>query len=189
MTIKYYHTKESVDEYIKMADGIDGSELIEILKKHLKPGSKVLELGSGPGSDWEILNKDFNVVGSDLSDEFLERLRKKYPKGEFININAVDINTDQNFDCIYSNKVLIHLNDKELKSSITSQHEVLNDDGLICHSFWKGEETETHKGLLVNNQTLDSIKKIFCDKFEVLDLEEYKEFEDKDSILLIMRKK
>ena len=61
MSGKFYHTKESVEQYIKIAEGYDGSELIEKLQKFLPNNSTLLELGSGPGTDLKIL-KDFDGV-------------------------------------------------------------------------------------------------------------------------------
>ena len=65
MQKNYYNNKESVDQYIEMAKDSDGEALIEKLKFFLPAGSSVLELGSGPGSDWRILSKDYTVTGSD----------------------------------------------------------------------------------------------------------------------------
>lgn len=38
-------------------------------------------------------------------------------------------------------KVLHHLNDEELALSVKWQYEILNPNGIICHSLWKGEGT------------------------------------------------
>ena len=89
----------------------------------------------------------------------------------------------------YSNKVMHHLNDNELNDSIKRQHEILNSNGIICHSFWKGEGSEIFKGLFVNYHTEVNLKKIFKENFEIISIESYKEFEDNDSILLIGKKK
>ena len=61
----YYKTKESVDEYIKLAKDVNGKQQIEKLERVLPPNSVLLEIGSGPGTDWKILNNSFNVIGSD----------------------------------------------------------------------------------------------------------------------------
>ena len=66
--MEYFDSREKVENYIKMVDGDDGRDLINILKKHLSPGSTVLELGMGPGKDLEILAETFSVTGSDISD-------------------------------------------------------------------------------------------------------------------------
>jgi len=189
MSEQYYKTTESVEEYIKLAKDVNGAELIDKLKIFLPIGATVLEIGTGPGSDWEILNEDYSVTGSDFSVQFLERLIKKYPKGEFLELDATTLESDQQFDAIYSNKVMHHLKNDEIKASIQRQYELLNHNGIICHSFWKGEGSEVFKGMFVNYHTIDALKTLFAPKYEILLMEDYNEFEDNDSILLIAKKK
>ena len=189
MSANYYHTKETVDEYIKMAEGHSGVDLIERLRKFLPENSTLLELGTGPGTDWKILCSNYEVTGSDNSVEFLERLRKKEPTADFLELDAVSIEIDKKFDGIYSNKVLHHLENEDLKQSITRQFEVLNPGGIVCHSFWKGEGDEIFKGLFVNYHLESELITYFEKFFEILLIETYPEFDPNDSILLIGRKK
>lgn len=185
----YYMTKESVEEYIKLAKDVNGGQLIGKLNKFLPSNSLLLEIGSGPGTDFQILKKDYRVVGSDYSPEFLNRLISNNKKDEFLNLDAVTLETDRKFDGIYSNKVLQHLTNEDLKKSIQRQIDILNSNGIICHSFWKGEGDEIFKGLLVNYQTDESLRILFEDNFEIILIEEYKEFENGDSLLIIGKKK
>jgi ubiquinone/menaquinone biosynthesis C-methylase UbiE len=185
----FYKTKATVDQYITAAKGFDGKMLIEKLKLVLPTNLKVLEIGSGPGSDWAILQKTYKVIGSDNSKEFLSYLKNKYPSGSFLELDAVSLNTTLKFDGIYSNKVLHHLKDDELLNSIQRQNEVLNTNGIICHSFWKGKGSEIFKGLFVNYHTENSLKEFFERYFEILTIVMYKEFETDDSILFIGKKK
>ena len=189
MANDYYKTKESVDEYIELAKDVNGWQLIKKLLRCLPTGSSLLELGSGPGTDWKILDEHYNVTGSDNSLEFINRLQTKYPTGEFLELDASTIKAEKKFTGIYSNKVLHHLTDTALKSSIKRQHEILSEKGIICHSFWKGEGTEFFKGLFVNYHTKAKLKEFFEKCFEVLLLEEYAEFEAGDSLVIIGRKK
>ena len=53
----YYKTKDSVKEYIKLAKGFNGKHLIDKLIKVLPFKSIILEIGSGPGTDWKILKE------------------------------------------------------------------------------------------------------------------------------------
>jgi cyclopropane fatty-acyl-phospholipid synthase-like methyltransferase len=185
----YYNTQDSVNEYIKLAKDVSGKDLIEQLKLVLKSNSSLLEIGSGPGTDWEILNESYQVTGSDYSKEFLSHLASENPNEEFLELNAVSLATDKQFDGIYSNKVLHHLSDSELSDSIKRQHEILNKNGIVCHSFWKGEGSEVFKGLFVNYHRESDLRKAFETHFEILSLSLYNEFEDGDSILLIGKKK
>jgi hypothetical protein len=84
MTADYYKTKESVEEYIRLAKDVNGGKLIEKLKAFLSSNATLLELGTGPGTDWNILQKDFEVVGSDNSQEFLDHLNSNNPTGRFL---------------------------------------------------------------------------------------------------------
>jgi trans-aconitate methyltransferase len=85
------------------------------------------------------LSDTYQVTGSDDSQEFLNHLQQTYPRGEFLNIDAATIVTDKKFHGIYSNKVLHHLKNEELISSVQKQSDVLHADGIVCHSFWKGK--------------------------------------------------
>ncbi|WP_106792913.1 trans-aconitate 2-methyltransferase [Aquimarina sp. Aq78] len=189
MTGKYYKTKESVEEYIRLAKDVNGKILIEKLKQVLPSNSTVLEIGSGPGTDWKILNKSYDITGSDNSTEFLNHLISKNPNGKFLELDAITLKTDKKFDGIYSNKVLHHLNDNELIDTVKRQYEILNSNGIICHSFWKGEGSEVFKGLFVNYHNGSTLRKAYLKYFDILSISDYNEFEDNDSLLLIAKKK
>ena len=189
MTTDYYKTKESVEEYINLAKDVSGARLIEELSQFLPQHSTLLEIGSGPGTDWRLLKGVYDVVGSDNSREFLDHLRSNNEEGEFLELDAVTLDIDLKFDGIYSNKVLHHLKDDELINSIKRQHEIINTNGIVCHSFWKGEGSEIFKGLFVNYHDENGLIEMFSEYFEVLLLVSYPEFEDDDSLLLIGRKK
>lgn len=189
MNTDYYKTAESVQEYIKMAKDVNGARLIEKLKKRLPNNSDLLEIGSGPGSDWKILSESYKVTGSDNSIEFLKHLRCENPQASFLELDAVSLLTDKKFDGIYSNKVLHHLTTQDLDQSIERQYNILNNNGIICHSFWKGVGSETYKGLLVNYHDEVGLQKLFGKYFEVITIDIYKEFEDEDSLLLIAKRK
>ena len=189
MEESYYRTKESVAEYIKLSKDVNGLELTKILRKYLPVDSTLLEIGSGPGSDWIILKEYYDVTGSDFSAEFIEHLMAENPNGEFQALNAITLDTDKKFDGIYSNKVLHHLSDVELLTSIQRQCELLSINGIICHSFWKGEGTEIFKGLFVNYHDKKSLEEMFEDYFNLIEIQSYAEFDEGDSLLLIGKKK
>lgn len=189
MAANYYKTKESVEEYIRLAKDVSGKDLIEKLKKFLPAQSTLLELGTGPGTDWNILSQDYTVVGSDNSQEFLAHLKSSNPSGRFIELDAITLSIEEQFDGLYANKVLHHLKDDELTHSIERQYDILTPKGVICHSFWRGEGSEIFKGLFVNYQTEQTLRTYFEQYFEILVLDQYAEFEEADSLLLIGKKK
>ena len=73
----FFDTEEGVSEYLEMAKGHDGRELIEKLSEYLPASSTVLELGMGPGTDLELLSKRYQVTGSDNSTLFLETISRR----------------------------------------------------------------------------------------------------------------
>ena len=185
MDFDYYKTKESVDEYINLAKDVNSAGIIEMLKMHLPKNSTLLELGTGPGTDYKLLHSFYEVTGSDNSNEFLNRLQANIPSGSFIELDAETLNTERKFDGIYANKVLHHLSDEELAASVKRQHAILNKDGIVCHTFWKGEGNESFKGMFVNYHLENEIEQFFTPQFETLVLESYKEFEAGDSVVFI----
>ena len=189
MSENYYHTKASVAEYIELAKDVNGAGLISRLKQYLNRGARLLELGSGPGTDYQLLSKDYKVTGSDNSNEFLKHLSTSHPDGQFLKLDAASLTTEEQFDGIYSNKVLHHLTNEQLSASVKRQADILHEGGIICHSFWKGEGDELFKGLYVNYHNEAALKQFFGGQFEMLLVESYAEFEEGDSLLLLASKK
>jgi cyclopropane fatty-acyl-phospholipid synthase-like methyltransferase len=184
----YFDERKNVDQYIQMAEGYDGRELIAILKIHLPAGSTVLELGMGPGKDLDLLAQTYSVTGSDYSSVFLELYREKQPSADLLRLDAVSIETLRTFDCIYSNKVLHHLPKADLHRSFARQKEVLTDSGLLLHSFWHGHKEEEIHGLRFVYYTEDELLNTIGPGFEVVAIDRYKEIEDNDSFYILLRK-
>ncbi|MGH1520895.1 MAG: class I SAM-dependent methyltransferase [Nitrosopumilus sp.] len=183
----FFDTEKGVEEYIKMADGYDGEELIKILQKYLPVNSTVLELGMGPGKDMDILKKSYKVTGSDYSQVFLEKYKKNNQNADLINLNAVTLQTERKFDCIYSNKVLHHLTRRDLSKSFQRQKEILNPNGIAFHSFWKGTKTENIEGLLFTYYEIEDLEELIESNFDILTSETYTEIEKNDSIFAVLK--
>ena len=184
----YFDERKNVDEYNRMADGFDGRELIGILGKHLQPGSTVLELGMGPGKDLDLLAQTYTVTGSDVSRVFLDLYRAKHPASDLLLLDAVDIETDRTFDCIYSNKVLHHIPRAQLRRSFQRQRDILNDNGLLMHSFWYGDTEEEYSGMRFVYYTEESLVEAIGGGFEVEQIDRYEEMEAVDSFYILLRK-
>jgi len=184
--MEFYDSEDNVKQYIEMAEGFDGRELIEILKKFVPEDSSILELGMGPGVDLEILSNSYDVTGSDNSIVFLDRFRKSHPDFKLINLDITNIQCDTQFDCVYSNKVLHHLTDEALRESLLQQKSLLQDDGVLFHTFWQGKDVGEIEGMLFNYHTVDSLKKIIGDTYKIVEIEPYSEMENNDSLYIIL---
>ena len=184
---RFFDDEKNVREYIEMCEGMDGRDLIEILKKYLKLNSTVLELGMGPGTDLEILNETFQAMGSDYSQVFLDIYKEKHPNADLLLLNAVILETDRKFDCIFSNKVLHHLSPDELKKSFKRQKDILNENGIIFHTFWHGEKEKEFQDLRFVHYKMNELIRMTENNYELIEIDLYKEMNKDDSIYLILR--
>lgn len=185
----FYDTDEGVEQYLQIADGYDGKDLIEILIKHLPGGSSLLELGMGPGKDLDILKNNFNATGSDNSNLFLDRYKKAHPDSDLLILDAVSIDTLRKFKAIYSNKVLHHLSYADMEQSFINQGKVLEPGGVVFHSFWYGSKIENYESLMFYQVTESKLQSIIGDQFEIIEMKKYTEMDIDDSIYLICRLK
>lgn len=187
--MSFYDDPNNVEKYIQMCNGYDGSRLYGALAKALPPNSSLLELGSGGGFDIEVLKKRYSVTGSDLSDEFLKVSQEKNPDVSFLKLDALELSTDEKFDCLYSNKVLHHLTEVELIASLERQRVLLTSGGIIAHSFWLGDDNQIINGLLFTYYSEAYLLDMLSTSFEIVSTLKYGEFEDNDSLFLIARLK
>lgn len=185
----FWDDRKNVNDYIKMAQGFDGEELIEILKKHLPEGRTVLELGMGPGKDLDILGRTYQVTGSDYSQVFLDMYAETHQDADLLKLDAVTLETERTFDCIFSNKVLQHLTRDDLSTSIENQLRLMNEDSILFHALWYGDkEEEEFNGLRFVYYTEETIKEHIRD-YELIDFKIYTEMEKNDSFYVILKKK
>jgi len=187
MRVNYYNDEKNVDDYIRMAEGYDGRALVEILNETLSKGASVLELGMGPGKDLLLLSEHFRVTGSDSSPVFLERFREAHPNADLLHLDAVTLETERKFDCIYSNKVLIHLTREDLAKSFRRQAEILNPGGILFHTFWHGDTEEEFNGLRFLYYTRETLMKTLGEKLEIVEFEKYAEMDVEDSFYVVLK--
>jgi trans-aconitate methyltransferase len=184
----YFDDEKNVRAYIEMAEGFDGRELIETVRRYVKEGSSVLELGMGPGKDLDILKRYFTVTGSDSSEIFLNRYRERNRNVDLLLLDAATLKTDRTFDCIYSNKVLIHLTKTHLRESLKRQLRILSSGGILFHSFWEGDMHEEMNGLLFTYYKNDELGHLFREHYDLLEMESYGEIAKGDSIYVVAKK-
>ena len=185
----YFDSEKNVQGYINMVKEYDGTDLINILRKYLQKDSTVIELGMGPGKDLDILRKYYKVTGYDSSQIFINRYKNKHSESDIIQIDARDIRIQRKFDCIYSNKVLIHLTKEECKSSLKQQKNILNSKGILFHTFWHGTKTEKYNDLLFTYYTEDELRNMIKEDYDIITIKRYTEDKKDDSLLIILQRK
>ncbi len=185
----YYEQAKHVDHYIQFTPAHDGALLIDTLGTHLARDSAVLELGMGPGKDFKLLSKRFQMTGSDFSHLFLDRYRELDPTADLLHLDARTLEIDRTFDAIFSNKALIHFSAEELQQSFDRQHEVLNENGLMLHSFWYGEGEQVFDDLTLVYRNESDLTRMLQDSFDILVLKRHAKMAEGDSIYVLARKK
>jgi cyclopropane fatty-acyl-phospholipid synthase-like methyltransferase len=188
MEKNFYEDAANIEHYSQFTPAEDGSLLVEALQAWLPEGSSVLELGIGPGKDFKLLSQRYKATGSDFSNAFLERYRAMDAAADLLQLDARTLDTDRRFDAIYSNKVLIHCSTEELQQSFARQHEVLNDNGVMLHSFWYGEGTQEFGELTLVRRNERELKALLEGSFELLALEKHAKMTEGDSLYVVARK-
>lgn len=189
MDANYYENEQNVANYIKFTPAHDGALLVDVLGEHLEQESSMLELGMGPGKDYKLLSERFRVTGSDFSRVFLERYRKHDSSADLLHLDARTLETDRTFDAIFSNKALIHMSRVELQKSFARQHALLNDQGLILHSFWYGEGESDFNDLTLVYHNENDLAEMLERSFDIVALERHAKMSEGDSIYVLARKK
>ena len=184
----YFDKEKNVKAYMEMVIGMDGRKLIDILKGYLKKGSSLLELGMGPGADLDILGQFYEATGSDTSSIFLDLYRKRNPKADLMLLDAQTLETEKRFDCIYSNKVLMHLEKDGLVRSFERQMDILNHGGIAFHSFWRGQGQELMEDLMFVYYEIEDIEAMLPKGLSVIESGIYDEDKKNDSFYVILKK-
>jgi len=184
----FYQTEKGVEDYIKLAEGYDGAELIDWLTSYLPENSSVLELGMGPGKDLDILLKIYRATGSDFSQLFVDRYLKQHPEADVLQLDAVTLDTPRRFDAIYSNKVLQHLSIDACRQSLAAQYGRLNEGGIVLHALWFGDDYEEFGDLGFQQYTQESFAQLLEGRFEILETKIFTEMEKDDSIAFVLKR-
>jgi SAM-dependent methyltransferase len=185
----YYNDEKNVAQYISMAEGYDGKLLIAALREFLPAGASLLELGMGPGKDLLLLGQHYTVTGSDSSPIFLDRFRQVHPDADLVQLDATTLDTDRQFDGLYSNKVLYHLTRDQLVESFKQQARVLKPGGIALHAFWHGDGDEEMHGLFFAYYTEATLRASVGNELEILRVARYTEAEPDDSLYIVLRRR
>jgi len=189
MNNDYYENQSNVDNYTKFTPAQDGALLVDCLAAKLPSGASVLELGMGPGKDFKLLQQHFNVTGSDFSKAFLDRYRAIDANADLLYLDARTLDLARSFDAIFSNKALIHMSPDDLQQSFDRQHAVLNDGGLILHSFWYGEGHNEFGELTLVYHNENDLRIMLEPAFDIIALEKHAKMAEGDSIYVLARKR
>ena len=113
----------------------------------IKPNSKILEIGCGPGNITKyILSKrpDFDIFGIDIAPNMIELARRNNPNASFLIMDSRKISKlETKYDGIIAGFCLPYLSQKEAVNLIFDAKNLLNDNGLLYLSFVEGDPTKS----------------------------------------------
>jgi SAM-dependent methyltransferase len=112
---------------------------LEAFMAALKPGAKVLELGTGGGQDAETMIKaGFDVTPSDGSVGLAREAEKRL--GRPVRIMLFDELADRDaYDAVWANACLLHVPAEHLQGVLTKIHTALRNGGRFYASYKIGE--------------------------------------------------
>ena len=178
------HTKKTILTYESIAEDYDKRhydieeirEMIDCFMKQLD-GTRVLDLGCGPGRDAKYFAEHgLEVTGTDLCKRFIDIASHKAPEANFIHSDMRKLNLpDNSFDGVWACASLLHLPKDEAKTTLKNLHRMLKNGGIIHVSVKEGEGEK-----IINNDkgerffafyTEDELRKMMeaCG-FEVMDM-------------------
>lgn len=97
-------------------------------------GLRILDIGCSTGTcAGQVVDMDRNqYVGIDISDEYIKRAQRLYPKGTFVAMDAAKLTFPENsFDLITFQGVLHHMDDALIQNALASIQKVLKSSGKV----------------------------------------------------------
>lgn len=117
--------------------------VLEWLKASDQPGRRILEVGCGSGWFCPSLAGFGDVVGTDLSDEILERAQERWPEVRFLSGDFLTLPLAPNsFDVVVTLEVLSHVPDQDnfLRKIAT----LLKPNGILMLATQNGPVLRDH---------------------------------------------
>jgi cyclopropane fatty-acyl-phospholipid synthase-like methyltransferase len=118
-----------------MASDARASFLAGVLRR-IAPGSEVLEIGCGPGTDATALAEGRRYTGLDLSDVQLRHARALVPDGTFLHADILDVRFPEGaFDGVVAVHVFNHIPAGRMGELFHRIASWLRPGGWLCASF------------------------------------------------------
>jgi SAM-dependent methyltransferase len=135
------------DDYFDTFAGITGETVPILLEAAgIRPGSKVLEIGSGPGHVADMLVQvGADVTGVDFSSKMVEVAQSRYPEITFRRADAEKLPFEaESYDAVVANFVVHHLARPEIV--FREVNRVLKPRGRFAFSVWGAPEEQSSIG-------------------------------------------
>ena len=74
---------ETFSQFYDLLVDLDYDQYVDIIRKHIPKGAKVIDLACGTGQVISMLQDEYQFVGADVSEDMLEMAAKKNPNVDF----------------------------------------------------------------------------------------------------------
>lgn len=173
---------------------LDHDVLAEIKSKNLQQG-KFLDLGTGAGTQAHHLTTfGFEVTGSDISPNAIEKARQQYKEPNFVVDNILDSKfPNDEFDFIFD-RGIFHVFERDQLSSYLSQiKRILKKNGLLFFKCMSIEEKNIRPGRGPTPYSHSQTNEFFEKDFEIDSIKDslfFSDFTDPHkAIFAVMRNK
>ena len=106
-----------------------GKKKIELIKKWVGKGKKVLDIGGC----WGIISNEIREYGNDVMlldmPRVIKKAKERHPELKFLAGSALDIPTEEKFDVVVATEIIEHILD--LERFFAEIKRVLKDDGKL----------------------------------------------------------
>ena len=119
------------------------SDIYKRFEEHLKPGSRILDLGCGSGRDSKyFLDKGYDVVSLDASETMCKKTYELTGRPA-LNMRIEDINCENEFDAVWACASMLHVDKGDMIKIFAKVMKALKIGGVFYASwkYGKGEQT------------------------------------------------
>ena len=156
--MSYYD--QNYQAFIDNTLNIDMTDLYSVFLKDMKKGSRILDLGCGPGRDLKYFkDHGFTPVGLEPSEK-LASYARSYANCKVYEQGIEDFNSKDSYDGVWACASLLHLDTSSLKESFLKISTFMNKGSIFYCSFKYGEFEGERNGRFFNDQTLETLKEL-----------------------------
>lgn len=138
ITIKTY--ENILDKYIQTRHSDITQELKpwrEKMLSYIKKNAKILEIWTWSGRDANYIeNLWYSVQRSDATNAFIEYNKKQWKN--IIKLDILNIDIQEKYDLVFTNAVLMHFKENEIKKIFSDIHNILNNEWIFAFNVQKG---------------------------------------------------
>jgi 2-polyprenyl-3-methyl-5-hydroxy-6-metoxy-1,4-benzoquinol methylase len=139
LTVQYY--ERFAREYDKLVDPHRPPHIQEALRRLVEAlplGGRVLEIGSGPGRDADVVESlGMSVRRTDATQAFIDQMAERGKHAELLNVVTDELGGP--YDGVLAMGVLIHVDRYQTDAVLRKIHAALKPGGAFLAAMRKGE--------------------------------------------------